>query len=59
MESMLEIVSRYQIEEMLVKPSILVRMIREPDILSQYDLSYFKRFSSGAARLSAEILALL
>ena len=59
MESMLEAVSRYQVEEMLIVPPILIRMVREPEILSKYDLSCVKRFSSGAAPLSAEILALL
>lgn len=59
MESMLETVSRYQIEEMLVVPPILIRMVREPEVLSQYDLQCVRRFSSGAAPLSSEILELL
>lgn len=59
MESMLEAVSRYRIEEMLVVPPILIRMVREPEVLKKYDLRCVKRFSSGAAPLSAEILALL
>jgi 4-coumarate--CoA ligase len=59
MESMLETVARYQIEEMLIVPPILIRMVREPEVLAKYDLRCVKRFSSGAAPLSAEILALL
>ena len=59
MESMLETVARYRIEEMLVVPPILIRMIREPEVLEKYDLRCIKRFSSGAAPLSAEILAML
>ncbi|KAB5560329.1 CoA ligase [Coniochaeta sp. 2T2.1] len=59
MESMLDTVARYRIEEMLVVPPILIRMVREPEILAKYDLQCVKRFSSGAAPLSAKILALL
>lgn len=59
MDSMLDTVSRYRIEEMLIVPPILIRMIREPEVLAKYDLRCVKRFSSGAAPLSAEVLALL
>jgi 4-coumarate--CoA ligase len=59
MESMLETVAQYQIEEMLIVPPILIRMVREPGVLANYDLRCVKRFSSGAAPLSAEILARL
>jgi acyl-CoA synthetase (AMP-forming)/AMP-acid ligase II len=44
---------------MLLVPPILIRMVREPETLAKYDLRSVKRFSSGAAPLSAEILALL
>ncbi len=59
LESMLATVARYRIEEMLVVPPILIRMIREPEVLDRYDLHCVRRFSSGAAPLSAEVLALL
>lgn len=59
MDSMYETVAEYQIEEMLLVPPILIRMVREKELLKKYDLSHLKRFSSGAAPLSAEILDLL
>lgn len=59
MESMLQTVQDYKLEEMLLVPPILIRMVREEKTLSKYDLSSLRRFSSGAAPLSAEILALL
>ncbi|KAI1628277.1 CoA ligase [Exophiala viscosa] len=59
MESMLQTVQDYKLEEMLLVPPILIRMVREEKTLSKYDLRSLRRFSSGAAPLSAEILALL
>ena len=59
MESMLQTVQDYQLEEMLLVPPILIRMVRDQKTLAKYDLSSLKRFSSGAAPLSAEILNLL
>lgn len=59
MDSMYQTVAEYQIEEMLLVPPILIRMVREKELLKKYDLSGLKRFSSGAAPLSAEILDLL
>ncbi|EXJ80627.1 hypothetical protein A1O3_06911 [Capronia epimyces CBS 606.96] len=59
MDSMLATVQEYKLEEMLLVPPILIRMIRDEDTLSKYDLSSLRRFSSGAAPLSAEILELL
>lgn len=59
MDSMYKCVEEYRLEEMLLVPPILIRMVREKDLLKKYDLSSVKRFSSGAAPLSAEILDLL
>lgn len=59
MDSMMRTVQDYKIEEMLIVPPILIQMVREPKWLAKYDLSCVKRFSSGAAPLSAEILQLL
>jgi acyl-CoA synthetase (AMP-forming)/AMP-acid ligase II len=59
MDSMMRTVQDYKIEEMLIVPPILIRMVREPKWLAKYDLRCVKRFSSGAAPLSAEILQLL
>jgi len=59
MDAMYKCVEEYRLEEMLLVPPILIRMVREKDLLKKYDLSSLKRFSSGAAPLSAEILVLL
>ncbi|KXT02085.1 hypothetical protein AC578_6695 [Pseudocercospora eumusae] len=58
METMLSTVCEYKIPELLLVPPILIRMVRDP-IVDRYDLSFLKRFSSGAAPLSKEILDLL
>ena len=58
MPSMLATVQKYQIEELLLVPPILIRLLRDP-VVDEYDLSCVKRFSSGAAPLSAEVLSLL
>ncbi|KAK8056225.1 hypothetical protein PG993_001452 [Apiospora rasikravindrae] len=55
MGSMLSAVAEYQIPELLLVPPILIRLVRDP-IVAKYDLSCVKRFSSGAAPLSAEII---
>ena len=59
MDSMLATVQEYQLEEMLLVPPILIRMVRDEKTMAKYDLSSVKRLSSGAAPLSAEILDLL
>lgn len=59
MDSMYKTVEEYSIEEMLLVPPILIRMVREKELLKRYDLSAVKRFSSGAAPLSVEIIDLL
>ena len=56
LEGMLSIVQEYGLSEMLLVPPIIIRMVRDPKTLAKFDLSSIKRFSSGAAPLSAEIL---
>lgn len=58
MPSMLQTVVDYQLRELLLVPPILIRLVRDP-IVDKYDLSHIRRFSSGAAPLSEEILHLL
>ena len=58
MKSMLDTVVEYQIKELLLVPPILIRLVRDP-IVDEYDLSFLRRFSSGAAPLSEEIIQLL
>ncbi|KAF2157827.1 acetyl-CoA synthetase-like protein [Myriangium duriaei CBS 260.36] len=58
MESMLDAVVKYRIQELLLVPPILIRMIRDP-IVDKYDLSFIQRFSSGAAPLSEEVIQAL
>nr|OQO30309.1 hypothetical protein B0A51_03135 [Rachicladosporium sp. CCFEE 5018] len=58
MESMLNTVVEYQLKELLLVPPILIRLVRDP-IVDKYDLSFLRRFSSGAAPLSEEIIQLL
>ncbi|KAL4914666.1 hypothetical protein BDW62DRAFT_219941 [Aspergillus aurantiobrunneus] len=55
MESMLSTIVEYQISEILSVPPIIIRLLQDP-IVSKYDLSHVKRFSSGAAPISSEIL---
>ena len=58
MESMLDTVVEYKLKELLLVPPILIRMVRDP-IVDKYDLSFLRRFSSGAAPLSEEIIQML
>ena len=58
MKDMLDTVVEYQLKELLLVPPILIRMVRDP-IVDKYDLSHLRRFSSGAAPLSEEIINLL
>lgn len=58
MKDMLDTVVSYQLSELLLVPPILIRLVRDP-LVDQYDLSHIRRFSSGAAPLSEEIIQLL
>lgn len=55
MQAMLDTVVEHQISEMLLVPPILIRLLRDP-IVRNYDLSHVRKFSSGAAPLSAEVI---
>jgi len=55
MKVMLDAVTEHQIEEILLVPPILIRLVRDP-IVDKYDLRCVKRFSTGAAPVSEEIL---
>ncbi|KAJ5730827.1 uncharacterized protein N7483_005335, partial [Penicillium malachiteum] len=55
MKDMLDTVVKHQISELLLVPPIIIRLLRDP-IVKEYDLSHVRRFSSGAAPLSAEVL---
>lgn len=55
MQSMLDTVVKHQITELLLVPPILIRLLRDP-IVEKYDLSHIRRFSSGAAPLSNEVI---
>jgi 4-coumarate--CoA ligase len=59
LDSLLKTVSDNKIKELLIVPPILIRLVREPELVSKYDLSHVQRFSSGAAPLSREILTLI
>ncbi|KAI9875642.1 MAG: hypothetical protein M1830_008154 [Pleopsidium flavum] len=58
MEAMLDTIVKYQLKELLLVPPILIRLVRD-SIVDKYDLSNVRRFSSGAAPLSEEIIHLL
>ncbi|MCJ1258321.1 hypothetical protein MMC24_006153 [Lignoscripta atroalba] len=58
MKDMLDTVVKYQLSELLLVPPILIRLVRDP-LVDKYDLSHLRRFSSGAAPLSEEIIQLL
>lgn len=58
MDSMLQTIQDYKIGELLLVPPIIIRLVRDK-IVDNYDLSCVKRFSSGAAPLSEEIIQLL
>lgn len=55
MKSMLDAVVEFKISELLLVPPIVIRVVHDP-IVKQYDLSHIKRFASGAAPISAEVI---
>lgn len=58
MKDLLDTVVKHQLRELLLVPPILIRLVRDP-LVDKYDLSCLRRFSTGAAPLSEEILHLL
>lgn len=58
MKDLLDTVVKHQLKELLLVPPILIRLVRDP-LVNKYDLSCLRRFSTGAAPLSEEVLHLL
>ncbi|OAL37365.1 hypothetical protein AYO20_03214 [Fonsecaea nubica] len=58
MDLMLKVVQEYRLQELMLVPPILVRLVHDKSI-ENYDLSSIRYFTSGAAPLSAEIIARL
>lgn len=58
MDPMLRAITTHKIEELLVVPPLLIRLLND-SIVKNYDLSCVKRFSSGAAPVSEKIMQLL
>jgi 4-coumarate--CoA ligase len=56
--SLLSTIVDYQIAEVQMVPPLLIRLVRDP-IVDHYDLTCIKRFASGAAPISEEVLQLL
>ena len=61
MDSMLQSIITYRVDELILVPPILIRLVRDP-IVDKYLpslLPIVKRWSSGSAPISPEIIALL
>jgi 4-coumarate--CoA ligase len=58
MPIMLDIIQKYKMKELLLVPPILIRLVRD-SVVDDYDTSSIRRFSSGAAPLSKEVIDLL
>ena len=58
LKDLLDTVVMYQLTELLLVPPILIRLVRDP-MVDKYNLSCLRRFSTGAAPISKEILHLL
>ncbi|KAK2736179.1 hypothetical protein FQN57_000853 [Myotisia sp. PD_48] len=54
MELMLRTIEEYRINELVLVPPIVIRLVNDPSVLN-YDLSCVKRISCGAAPLSDQI----
>ncbi|KAH7109895.1 CoA ligase [Dendryphion nanum] len=59
LDTLLRTVSKNKIQELLIVPPILTRLVQDSETVSKYDLTAVKRFSSGAAPLPGEVLKLL
>ncbi|KIW83235.1 hypothetical protein Z517_02480 [Fonsecaea pedrosoi CBS 271.37] len=58
MESMLRAICEFRIEELILVPPIIIRLVRDK-IVDNFDLRHVNRWSSGSAPISPEIIALL
>ncbi|KIW84912.1 hypothetical protein Z517_00300 [Fonsecaea pedrosoi CBS 271.37] len=59
MESMLDAIVKYRLTEVLMVPPIIVRLLQEEPMVSRYDLSSIRRFTSGSAPLPEDVLGML
>ncbi|OAG34203.1 hypothetical protein AYO21_11648 [Fonsecaea monophora] len=59
MESMLDAIVKYRLTEVLMVPPIIVRLLQEEPVVSRYDLSSIRRFTSGSAPLPEDVLGML
>ena len=55
MKKMLEAIVKYKITDVGLVPPLAIRLVRDA-IVKEYDLSHVRKFSSGAAPLSNEII---
>ena len=55
LKGMLDSIIQYQIEELILVPPVLIRLVRDP-IVDQYDLRCVKRWSSGSAPIAPEVI---
>lgn len=53
--SMCKAIVDFQVEELILVPPILIRLVRDPEA-AKYDLSCVQRWSSGSAPISPEII---
>ncbi|EXJ71203.1 uncharacterized protein A1O5_06197 [Cladophialophora psammophila CBS 110553] len=58
MEAFLKAIVKYQITDLTLVPSIVIRLVRDP-IVNDYDISCVKRIACGAAPLGQEVIQLL
>ncbi|KAF2092832.1 4-coumarate-CoA ligase [Rhizodiscina lignyota] len=56
--SMLSAIVSHKIRELILVPPILIRIVRDP-VANEYDLSVVRRWSSGSAPISPEIIKAL
>lgn len=55
LRGMCQAIQQYQIEELILVPPVIIRLVRDP-IVDEFDLSCVKRWSSGSAPISPEII---
>lgn len=58
MEAMLKAICEFRIQELILVPPILIRLVRDP-IVDKFDLRHVDRWSSGSAPISPEIIQLI
>lgn len=58
MPALLSAISAHRIAEVQLVPPLLIRLVNDP-VVADYDLSCVRRFATGAAPVSSEVLDLL